>query len=114
MRDSVNQKTVDRLRKFTEELEGSDQLSPKYTCRKVTLNLNPQPFDPERVRQARKLVNLSQALFAEFIGVSTSTVQDWEQGRYTPEHSSCRLMDEIIRDPKYWQDRVSDAATVTA
>lgn len=107
----ANRKLLNRLRAFTESLE-SETGEQNFTCKKITLNLQPQPYSAERVKHARGLVKLSQALFADLVGVSVRTVQDWEQGRNTPDKSACRLMDEIIRDPAYWKNRVAESAEV--
>ena len=109
----INRKTISRLKAITEALE-EGQAEANFTCRKITLNLRPQVFSPERVKQSRKVVKLSQALFADLIGVSVRTVQDWEQGRYKPENTACRLMDEIILNPVYWRGRVAESAEVLA
>jgi putative transcriptional regulator len=62
------------------------------------------------VKKARVTLCASQAIFAQFIGVSTSTVQDWEQGAKTPRGSACRMMDEILRNPDYWISRLKELA----
>ena len=72
---------------------------------------------PKRVRRVRALPGLSQSLFAQFLGVSPATVQAWEQGVKVPAKMACRFMDEILRDPQQWQQRVRQcmaAKTVTA
>lgn len=109
----INKKTISRLKAITECLEDGS-VEKTFTCKKITLNLRPQPYSRERVKQARKILKLSQSLFADFIGVSVKTVQDWEQGRYKPENSACRLMDEIIHNPMYWRGRVAESAEVLA
>jgi len=54
---------------------------------------------------------LSQALFAQFLGVSIATVQAWEQGVKAPAKMACRCMDEMLRDPAQWQRRVRQCMT---
>jgi putative transcriptional regulator len=62
------------------------------------------------VKQTRALLGASQAVFANFLGVSVKTVRAWEQGVNTPSAMACRFMDEIRRDPKHWIARLSEAA----
>ncbi|MHB8414965.1 MAG: helix-turn-helix domain-containing protein [Acidiferrobacteraceae bacterium] len=57
-----------------------------------------------RVVQARLQSGLSQARFAEVLGVSVRTLQDWEQGRRNPSGAANTLLKiaashpEVIRE----------------
>lgn len=108
---TVGEKILGRLKDFTEALETSDTIPKRFTCRTVKLNLEPTPYNPERVKKARETLNASQAIFAQFLGVSVGAVRDWEQGAKLPREVACRLIDEILRDPKYWRTRLADLAT---
>ena len=44
------------------------------------------------VVEARHKVGLSQAKFAELLGVSVRTLQDWEQGRRQPSRAAASLI----------------------
>jgi len=112
---AVGKRIVDRLKGFADALEASDNISNRFTCRTVKLNLKPAPYSPNLVKKTRKLLLASQPIFAEFLGVSTSTIQDWEQGVNPPSRVACRLMDEIRRHPSYWRERLRELSTpVTA
>jgi DNA-binding transcriptional regulator YiaG len=50
---------------------------------------------------------MSQAVFANLMGVSLVLVQSWEQGVRTPAPMACRLLDEIDRNRTYWIGAVS-------
>ena len=52
------------------------------------------------VSQIREATGLSQARFAQLLGVSTRTLQDWEQGRRTPSGAARTLLLMAARDPK--------------
>jgi HTH-type transcriptional regulator/antitoxin HigA len=56
----------------------------------------------------RKVLNASQALFAQFLGVSVKAVRKWESGQ-APSEMACRFMDEIRRNPKYWHKRLRES-----
>jgi len=56
-----------------------------------------ESFSSEDIKQIRKLVGLSQGIFASSLGVSKKTVDAWERGRNTPEGPSRRLL-QLIRD----------------
>lgn len=49
-------------------------------------------FAPDDVKRIRKELGLSQSEFAMLIGVSTSTLQNWEQGRRQPEGPARALL----------------------
>ena len=106
---SVAKRIVNRLTDFTKALESGASVSEKFTVRTIRLNLQPTAYDTESVRKTRELLNLSQPLFAKFLGVSVQTVRAWEQGDNVPSDMACRFLDEINRDPAYWQRRLRAA-----
>jgi putative transcriptional regulator len=52
------------------------------------------------VAQIRESTGLSQARFAQLLGVSPRTLQDWEQGRRAPSGAARTLLLVAARDPK--------------
>ena len=99
MKASVGHEIVNRVKEFAEALKGPRPISEQFTCRRVVLDLNPTPYDPDLVRETRKILGASQAMFAKFLGVKTRTVQHWEQGLVIPSDMACRFMDEIRNNP---------------
>jgi putative transcriptional regulator len=57
-------------------------------------------FRPDDVRQLRKDLGLSQSEFAMLIGVSVSTLQNWEQGRRRPEGPARALLRVVRTHPE--------------
>jgi putative transcriptional regulator len=57
----------------------------------------PDEIDVVRIRQK---LDMSQSEFAGYFGVSTRTVQEWEQGRALPSGPSRALLMVIDREPK--------------
>jgi putative transcriptional regulator len=51
------------------------------------------------VREIRERTSLSQAEFAEMIGVSVKTLQNWEQDRRRPTGPAAALLSIIEHDP---------------
>jgi len=100
---------ADRLNEFADAVEAGEDVCAKFTCRKVVLNLLPQPYDPKLVKQTRALLSVSQNIFAQFLGVAPATVQAWESGTNSPSDIACRFMDEIRHDPQYWRQRLTDS-----
>ena len=108
MAKSKGKKIVDRLKNFAETLERSESITDKFTCRTIKLNLEPAHYSADLVKKTRSLLGASQAIFAQFLGVSVKTVHDWEQNRKPPKDVACRLMDEIRSDPEYWLNRLKE------
>ena len=57
-------------------------------------------FNVPDVASVRKRTGLSQARFAELLGVSVRTLQDWEQGRRAPSGAARTLLTIAAKDPK--------------
>jgi len=112
MKDSVGAKILEGLREFTEALENDEQITERFTCRTVMLDLVPVPYGPEEVKATRKLLRASQGIFAQFLGVSAKSVRAWEQGINTPNNMACRFMDEIQSNPEFWRDRLMQSVKV--
>lgn len=73
-----------------EILEG---LSDIENCKKGKLKLRTielsEPSEPKIIREK---LHLSQSAFAGLLGVSTRTLQDWEQGRRNPQGPAIALL----------------------
>jgi putative transcriptional regulator len=52
------------------------------------------------VKQVREETGLSQARFAQLLGVSVRTLQEWEQGRRSPSGAARTLLLMAARNPK--------------
>ena len=57
-------------------------------------------IDPIAIKSVRKKLHVSQSEFALMIGVSKSTLQNWEQGRRQPEGPARALLKVAASDPK--------------
>ena len=108
-RQSVENDILEALAEFTGALEKGEVLQ-RLTCRQVKLNLEPSPYSPQLVKGTRKVLGVSQPLFARFLGVSAKTVRSWEQGINTPSPMARRFMDEIRQTPSHWADRLREVA----
>ena len=49
-------------------------------------------YSAEEVKAIRKKTGMSQKLFAEYMGVSSKTVEAWESGTNHPSGSSSRIL----------------------
>jgi putative transcriptional regulator len=98
---------LEALADFTDALE-KGEVTKRFTCRQIKLNLVPTRYNPELVKHTRKILGVSQALFARFLGISPKTVRAWEQGANNPHPMACRFMDEIRLKPSYWNERLRE------
>jgi putative transcriptional regulator len=57
-------------------------------------------FPPEDVKAIRQQLGKSQSEFASMIGVSVSTLQNWEQGRRRPDGPARALLMVAAHSPK--------------
>ncbi len=53
-----------------------------------------------RVAEIREGTGLSQSRFAELLGVSVRTLQDWEQGRRAPSGAARTLLQIADKNPR--------------
>lgn len=58
----------------------------------------------------RRFVGLSQARFAEALGISVHTLRNWEQGRRKPEGPALALLRIAARHPKIVRENLASAA----
>lgn len=66
-------------------------------------------FEPEDVRQIREKLHKSQSEFAQMIGVSVATLQNWEQGRRQPEGPARALLVVASKAPKVVEKALAEA-----
>lgn len=59
---------------------------------------------PTAAALARAKVGLSQSAFAALLGVSTRTLQDWEQGRREPTGAAQTLLRVAVLHPEALRD----------
>ncbi len=57
-------------------------------------------FQPADIKSIRDSLGKSQSEFALMIGVSVSTLQNWEQGRRQPEGPARALLKVAAENPK--------------
>ncbi|MFW6114545.1 MAG: helix-turn-helix domain-containing protein [bacterium] len=97
---------VEGLEEFAGSLEAGEDITERFSCHKVVLDLQHTSYDKDLVKQTRKMLGASQAIFARFLGVWVSAISSWEQGLKEPNQMACRFMDEICQDPEHWRERL--------
>ena len=101
---------LEGMAEFTEALESSSEISEQFNVRTIKLSLQSTDYSAEAALTARQLLGASQAVFAEFLGVSVKTVQAWEQGINPPSGMAARFMDEIRHNPAIYKQRLRELA----
>lgn len=84
----------DEMKKFQDDLLASvEQMKAGKALRVTRVELSP-------VAAARVSVGLTQRKFAELLGVSTRTLQDWEQERREPTGAARTLLRVAVKHPE--------------
>ena len=60
--------------------------------------------DKEDIQEVRQGFNASQGEFAQFMGVSINTLQNWEQGRRHPTGPAKMLLRIVARKPEIFTE----------
>jgi len=77
-----------------EVLESIREIKSGKAARRTVINV------PEEIKSIRERMDLSQAEFAELLGVSKRTLQEWEQGRCKPTGAALKLLMVASRHPE--------------
>jgi putative transcriptional regulator len=89
------------LRELTKAIQDGVPLNERFTVRTVSIP-EPGKYSPAIVKKLRDQLGMSQAVFAELLGVSRIWVQGWERGVRHPSPLARRLLDTISADPASW------------
>ena len=103
---TVGQLMVESLNELEQDLKTGVDITNTYSCRNVTLEPKADTISPARIVEARQILGVSQALFADFLGFSANSVRAWEQGLYQPQRSACFMVEYIHEDPVYWREKL--------
>lgn len=68
--------------------------------RTTTLPRPPKELSAKEIVNVRTKLNVSQAVFARYLNISTKTVQSWEQGVGKPNGASLKLLSIAKKNPK--------------
>jgi putative transcriptional regulator len=91
---------------------GLKAVEKKFTVRRVKKAAFEKPsLGKVDVVAIRETLGVSQAVFANLLGVSIATVRAWEQGVNVPSGMATRFLAEIRANPDYWKSRLNDAVT---
>ena len=93
-----------KRRLFDELMDGVDAMrrerEGKITLRSHEVeDLPPLEVDAELIRETRERLNVSRAVFARRLRVSTRTLENWEQGRARPNAQAAALILMVRKFP---------------
>lgn len=71
----------------------------RYTAAGTEVEPPPQ-YVPDRIKEIRNQMALSQPVFAAALNVSPETVRAWEQGKREPEGPTLRLLEVAEHHPE--------------
>lgn len=92
-----SQELINSLTNACEFLKG-DTTKGRYS----TITIVPvKAYDAATIKAIRKKTELSQGLFAAYLGVSQKTVEAWEAGTNIPNGPSSRLLSMLENDDKF-------------
>jgi putative transcriptional regulator len=60
----------------------------------------------DRIKRIRAATGLSQSKFAQWLGVSLSSLQDWEEDRYPPTKRAIKLLEVAEASAKKIKGRI--------
>lgn len=74
----------------------------KISLRSETFELpdDPQELSGKQIKEIRESLNISQPIFAKFLGVSDKAVKAWERGGAKPNGAALRLLEIAKNHPK--------------
>ena len=72
----------------------------RQELRTTTLPRPPKELSAQEIVKVRTNLNVSQAVFARYLNISTKTVQSWEQGQGKPNGASLKLLSIAKKNPK--------------
>lgn len=85
------------------QLRGTPVTQAKVTVRSVRVVPPPQ-YGESDVQRVRERLGLSQAVFANLLGASATTVRAWERGARQPSDMARRLLELAERQPDVFEE----------
>jgi len=86
---------LDAIMKTGQSFSGDN----RFTVRTIRV-AEPGVYRPNKLRAVRKELGVSQAVFAQLLGVSQVLVRSWERGAREPAPIARRLLDVLRANPQ--------------
>ncbi len=75
-------------------------LKNKVKTNKISIEKVPR-YQSKQIKEIRNKLNLTQAVFAEILGVSIKTVEAWESGKNVPNGPAQRILDLLNKEKDF-------------
>jgi|SRR5665213_738217 len=98
------------LRELAAAVRDRVPMEERFTVRTIRVP-EPGKYSPAALKKLRAQLEMSQAVFAEVLGVSRVWVQSWERGVRQPSPLARRLLDTIRKNPVSWLESVWSKAS---
>ena len=83
-------------------LQAIDYANGNGSARTVTYKIDPVvEWDKDQIREIRMNDQMTQHVFADYLGVSVKTVEAWECGRTHPTGPACCLLSLLANKQTY-------------
>lgn len=80
-------------------LQAVDYAKGKGPARTITYRIDPVvELNKDQIREIRMKAQMTQNVFANYLGVSVKTVEAWERGRTHPTGPAFRLMSFLAQN----------------
>jgi len=112
----VGRRLVESLTELRDTLASGRPLEERFTVRTVRMPEEPSHYTWQDIKKLREeQLRVSQALFAELLGVSAPLVRAWEarSQRRIPPPMARRLLDQIRQNPHEWAAMLRPKAPTT-
>jgi putative transcriptional regulator len=106
---SVGDEMIRRLTDFADALASGQRLPERFTARQVEIP-QPKPYTRRQVKRIRESLHMSQAVFAQAIGVSAELVRSWESDKRPVGPLASRLLQMIEADPQQFVRRIMNVS----
>ena len=73
----------------------------------------PSQYEAKDVKKTRAVLNVSQSVFAQLVGVSDVLIRSWERGVRAPAPIARRLLDQIRAHPDQFKSLVRPTVRTT-
>lgn len=96
---------LETIMRAGQSISGDD----RFTVRTLRV-VGPSSYSAAAIRDIRHKLGVSQAVFAQLLGVSQVLVRSWERGVRKPASIACRLLDLIRENPHALTSLIHPAA----
>ena len=89
------------MRELVQMMDQGKTPEQMFTVKTVEIP-DPSVYRAKQIRELRESLSVSQAVFAQLLGVSLILVKSWERGARQPSPIARRLLDTIKANPSRW------------